>query len=313
MVYDQTVSSMQLLHTVPAGSITNGACYNAVAYVYESDGVESTESSPIIFYCFTTPVFVFTNLSQDDVIRNSTFSPQLSYSQPEGELLNSYQITLYNDAGSELRTTGMKYDTSLTATFTGLSESVSYKVRGVGETINGMKIDTGMVSFSVHYLQPSIYSRLLLKNDEKNGVIEYVSNIISIEGVADPAPATYLGGDMVDVRAGGSTVTFDEGFSLADNYTIRCTGGYFPYNIPLLNMSYQTDTITLCLRKSIFAEHDGEERSFFELTVGNGPIKYQTYGDLMEIVTDNPMFFIWIRCVDGCYTVRSSVMGEVGA
>lgn len=300
---------MQLVHLVPASSLVNGVCYNAVVYVYENNDVESPPSFPIIFYCFTTPDFHFSNLSPNDVIRNSSFTPMLAYSQPEDELLNSYQIILYNDAGTELRSTGVRFDDSLTTTVSGLSESVQYKLRGIGETVNGFKIDTGLIPFSVHYLQPDIYSRLLLKNDERNGVIEYVSNIISIEGKSIPDPATYIDGEMIDLRQEGSNVIFDEGFSFAGNYIIRCAGKSFPINKPLLILSDRSNSMQLLLRKSVFASEGNQERLFFELSVQNNVFHYQTYGDLMEPADGDPTYFFWIKCINGHYTVRSSVLG----
>ncbi len=183
IVYNKKVESFQTEHTIPANSLKNGVLYRAQVSVFDKNGVESSLSQSILFYCYSIPTFQITNLTENQIVRSSSYQVELFYSQPQGELLNSYQVFLYNQSHSQIWSSNLLYNTeSMYVTLSDLTDSSQYYVRATGITINGMEIDTGYLPFSVLYVQPSLYAITGLKNLREQGMIKITSNIKIITG-----------------------------------------------------------------------------------------------------------------------------------
>ena len=91
-VYSQTQSTFKFEHILPANTLTNGTYYQATLTTKDAQGNESSPSTPIQFYCYTTPSFAFNNLPANNLIDNDSFDLGVTYNQSEGELLNSYSF-----------------------------------------------------------------------------------------------------------------------------------------------------------------------------------------------------------------------------
>ena len=107
LLYDETVTSFLLSHTLPANTLLNGQYYQASIVAYDASGAASAASSPIQFYCFTEPKIAFANLSSGDSITTATYSFVAQYDQIENELLNQYSFTLYDSNDRQLSTSGV--------------------------------------------------------------------------------------------------------------------------------------------------------------------------------------------------------------
>ena len=213
VVYRETISSMQLAHTVPKDTLVNGVCYNACVAVFDNNNIKSDFSEKIVFYCYSTPSLSFSNIDENQIIRNASYPIELSYLQSEGEVLNSYQIFLYNSLMQIVYQSGVKYDVSnLTGVIDQLEDNSAYFVRATGRTLHNMQADTGLVPNSVEYESPPLFALVGLENIKRTGEIKIASNIISIEGSSSPSPPVYMNNDFVDVRDMGAKVWFDKGF-----------------------------------------------------------------------------------------------------
>ena len=73
IVYQATQATMQLIHTIPANTLTNGKLYNVRIASIDVNGTVSDYSNPILFYCYTTPTFELTNITGNQVIKNSSY------------------------------------------------------------------------------------------------------------------------------------------------------------------------------------------------------------------------------------------------
>lgn len=145
-VYDCTITTMALKHQlhnqydtsnkvqVVTYGLKNGHKYIANVYVYTSDGEESLASNDVIFYCFATPTFEFTNfkkfLGENDsiaVLNSSSVNLTVKYFQENDEPLKSYNFELQDFNGTTLSSSEQKYST--------LSEDVlRYTIGGIEET-----------------------------------------------------------------------------------------------------------------------------------------------------------------------------------
>jgi hypothetical protein len=141
VVYNDIIETFQLRHELPANKLTNGVLYNAVITTFDINNVESAPSNTIIFYCYSTPSFMFSNLTENQIIQNSSYEVNLTYSQPQGEILNSWQVLLYDEHKQLLNTSGLRYKTDiLSYVVSGLEDNDSYYIRATGETLNRMEI-----------------------------------------------------------------------------------------------------------------------------------------------------------------------------
>ena len=181
VVYQEKQTTMQLKHTLPANTLKNGMYYNARIAVVDIDNNVSEYSDPILFYCFTTPIFIFDNIEENQIIKNSSYQVNMLYSQLENEQLQSWEISLYDNSQSIVKTSGVCYTDKIVYTLTNLEDNQTYYIRATCHTLNGMEVDTGYLLFSVNYVQPSVYSILTLENISNEGYIKLQSNVRAVE------------------------------------------------------------------------------------------------------------------------------------
>ena len=87
---------MRLEHIIPTNSgLVNGTLYNISVKVTDNNGIDSEWSDPVLFYCYSTPTFKI-NIEPNQLIQAQTYGVNITYTQPEGELLQSYRVRVYN-------------------------------------------------------------------------------------------------------------------------------------------------------------------------------------------------------------------------
>lgn len=245
IVYNKTAITMKLEHTIPANTLTNGGYYNAVVYTIDNANNESVASTAVPFYCYSQPVLTIDNIPATETIENGTYTFTGTYIQQEGEFLNSYQYTLYDSNKNVLSKTPLIYyetDSSLSYTFVGMSNDTSYYIELSGETVNGTHITSGVIYFTVRYIQPASFAICDLVNNCDDGYIQVSSNIVAIDGKSNPDPPIYIDDKEVDLRDPDSWVEWDSGFRIQDDFTLRAWGRDFnPYE-PIITLKNDIDT-----------------------------------------------------------------------
>ena len=245
IVYNKTAITMKLEHTIPANTLTNGGYYNAVVYTIDNANNESVASTAVPFYCYSQPVLTIDNIPATETIENGTYTFTGTYIQQEGEILNSYQYTLYDSNKNVLSKTPLIYyetDSSLSYTFVGMSNDTSYYIELSGETVNGTHITSGVIYFTVRYIQPASFAICDLVNNCDDGYIQVSSNIVAIDGKSNPDPPIYIDDKEVDLREPNSWVEWDSGFRIQDDFTLRAWGRDFnPYE-PIITLKNDIDT-----------------------------------------------------------------------
>lgn len=244
-VYDNRVITMQLAHTIPANTLTNGGYYNVVIYTIDSANNFSQASVPVPFYCYSQPTLTINNIPASSTIENGTYTFQGSYAQQENEILNSYQFILYDSNKTVLSQSDVIYyssNDSLSYTFVGMSNDTSYYIELKGQTVNNTEITTGLLYFTVRYSQPASFAIVDLVNDCENGFIQISSNIVAIDGKSNPEPPIYIDNKEVDLREPDSWVRWDEGFNIKDDFTMRVWGRDFNDFEPIITLSNKNNT-----------------------------------------------------------------------
>jgi hypothetical protein len=242
VVYDQVQTTFQLKHILPINTLVNGIEYKANIYTRNASGQESQVSNTILFKCFTTPTVMFTNLVADQIVNSSNYEFQISYSQSEGEQLESYQFLLYN-VNDELEGASIvKRDGLLKHTFSGLKDNSQHKIKAKIQTVNGMTKETESILFTVEYITPTIAAAIYLENLPNLGRVKLSSNIINITATSNPNPPTYINNEEVDLRNDGNYVEFDEGFKITGDFTLRIWVGDLKENEVFLVLYGLNDT-----------------------------------------------------------------------
>jgi len=231
IVYSSKTTSFQLYASISPNILLNGTTYNAQLSVFDINDVESPLSQSIIFQCLSTPIVAFSNLINDQIIRNSYYNFTFTYTQTENELLNNYQIILYDSNKLKLSATDTSYNTTmLSGTLSGFIDNNQYFVKVTGITVNGMAVDSGYVSFSVDYIAPTNWSKLILENTN-DGMVKLSSNVTLITGKSIPDTPTYIDNTKIDLTANGSKVYFDSDFTIENDFCLEILGQKFtPYS-----------------------------------------------------------------------------------
>lgn len=311
VVYSQTQTSYSFVHTVPANTLENGVYYSAYLITYDANGNTSPQSNSIQFFCYSTPSFRFTNLPIGNIITNSSFAFEVTYEQAEGELLDTYSLTLYDASQSQISTSGIKYvgssvapPTSISYTFSGFSDQTSYYVRANGQTEQGTLVDTGLVAIDVAYVKPNIFSIIELNNNCQGGYINIKSNLIEIRSSSNPSPPVYVDNNTaVDARANGRYIEWDSGFNIESDFTASLWGRDFNENSDIITMiDDEGNDIVVRYRTNI----DGTV--YADATVTNGAIIYYIFSPPITAPTAAQQIQFWIRRIGYQYEIKLEIV-----
>lgn len=307
IVYQETETTMQLKHTLPANTLVNGTLYNVRVAVVDINNNVSEYSDPVLFYCFTTPTFIFDNLTSNQVVRNASYQISMSYNQQEGESLQSWEISLYDTSQSKIQGSGVKYIDDIKYTLTDLEDNQTYYIKATCLTLNGMEVETEYIPFSVNYKQPAIYSLLTLENVSNSGYIKLQSNIRAVEAKS-LKNIEYINNEYVNLK--DNTVFIDDDFSLDDDFVINLLGYNLTPNTLIMQLSDGTNNINLYLRKGIYNVNNNVEKTFIELNIPVGFTSYVCYSNYIDNPSNTDMIDIWFKKKNGLYSVYIANKGE---
>lgn len=316
IVYQQQQTTFKFEHTLPAGSLTNGNYYNATIIVIDGNGVESAESIPIQFWCYSAPSIVMTNFPVTAIIDNASFNFEFSYNQAEGERLNSYVVNLYDSTKTLISTSGTvyvedgvpPYDGSYL--FNGFENTTEYFIEIVGLTINGTTVTTGQVRFNTRYINPSIYSQIELENHCKDGYITVTSNMILIEGVSQPDPPTYINNKEVDLRQNDSYVEWNQGYNISNDFTTKLWFRGANPNSTLIRFSNTNgQTVVVDYREGYKDQTAQDKQAYMEVYIESiSGMKYYIFSDYLDILPDSSYYCFWLRQINNIYQTHFAIV-----
>lgn len=315
VVYDKKITTFTLEHILPSGTLTNGSYYQATVTTYNADDNESDPSTPIQFYCYTTPIFEFNNLPDSNLITNSSFNFGVTYDQEEDEMLDSYAFTLYDAQGVQISESGTKYVGAVESlpidvnyVFSGFTDNTVYYVQAKGVTTGGTTIQTARERILVQYAQPAVFSLLSLSNNCQGGYITLNSTFVDIVGTSNPSPPVYTDDNTaVDARTSGRYVEFNDGYSITGDFTASLWGRDFQINQSIITL-YPTGTSSVV---SVYYRQDFDDNSkvYAECVIVSNDITYYIYTPSIAkpSSTDNVQF--WLRRVGNLYTIELHNLG----
>lgn len=223
VIYDNTLVTYSLSQTVPAHTLTNGVQYNFTFTTYDVDGNSSLESVPVVFWCYTTPSLVFTNLITNQKVQSSTYVFMAQYTQAQNEYLKYANFTLYSSTNLQIyKSDDINVTTappnSLSFSFNQFDNNTNYFMEVSGVTINGTVISSGKIPFNVTYTQPILYNALTLENKCGDGYNQITSNFMVINGQTNPSTPRYINNTKLDIIKYLEYVKWLSGFSIEKDF-----------------------------------------------------------------------------------------------
>lgn len=311
-VYEQKQETFKFEHILPAGTLKNNTYYNAVISVFDSEGNESPTSIPVQFWCYTTPVIAFTNIPVTKIINNASFTFSFTYTQTEGEKLNSYVVNLYDSSEVLLATSSSIYVENGTPPFsgsylfTGFENSTEYFVEVIATTINGTIISTGIESFTVQYEHPDIFAIVELVNNCDEGYITVKSNFVLIKGESNPDPPIYINDKEVDLTNPEHWVEWNEGYSINGNFLTRV---WFrnptPYKEIIKFSNAQGQTISIRYMEGYENIDAPEMTAYIEIYVTSiEEFEYYAFSNYISILPAEDYYCAWIRRINNIYQLE---------
>lgn len=299
IVYDSTQPSMRLFHTLPANTLIAGKKYLVQIQVFDADNNSSNLSDSVLFLCLSTPRFSFNNLANGTVYKSATIDLELLYSQFENEQLKNYQFIQYDASRVQMNASNVLYTKdNLTYTFYGLDNNSTYYFRAVGETQNGIPLDTGYIEINVQLTISPIDAAIQLENDYKDGVVRLIFNIRDIHYILEGDDYSFSDG-MVTLN--NTSLTYDEGFSAPDNFSLHCQankvslGTFLEIQDGLIKLS----TLKIC--NDYYCELSIKDTDFVQYKIL--PSAYLS-GDKVIIASGGSYKTFIIRRIDGYYSLE---------
>ena len=318
VLYDETQTTFALQHTIPANTLTNGNYYIIQIQTLNSNSDTSALSSPVTFYCYSTPTFSFSNLPTNNVVKNVGYNFSLSYNQSEGEALSSYIVDVYSITQSLIWSSNIVYvgasgvpPTSFTIPVSGFEDSSAYYIRARGQTEQLTELDTGYILLTTEFDARSIYTQLLLTNNSCDGYIMITSNVVSLDGTTNPEEPIYIDGKELDLREPESYVTWDQSFGIYGTYTARIwLRDINPNSIVAIiyNANNPSENIIIYEREE---DIDGTTYLYVEAyyTDSFGDIGY-IYSESIEKPSNTDKMMIWVQKNSGLYDISIEEVTE---
>lgn len=293
VLYDETIESFLLKHTIPANTLINGRKYAVQVQFFDIDGIASALSDKYYFWTLETPLFYFEGIKNEDVIKSASLEVNIHYSQPDWEDVKSYKFSIYDDTKKLLSESDvLYYSGSMSYVYRGLYNDTSYYIRCTGITERGVELDTGYVKIFAKYENSNTYSRIYSECNLHNGIVKYYTNLILIEPEEDNFE--YENGyiNLVD-----NTLVYKDNFFISGDFTmsIKCKNAY--REATLLKCSNENIGFTL---SSIFAD---DESLMYKLVVPNAISNYVIYSEKIQVETDD-LVTIHIRRINNIYMLR---------
>lgn len=312
-VYENTISSFNLAHSIPVNTLSNGTSYNCVITAYYMEGtVEKSIVSSVsnVFKCLATPVWSFNGLTTDMVIGNSYYDFQITYSQAQNETVDEYRIALYTSSGSVFWESEILYNTTAVTRVTNLPNDTILYARAFGTTTNGLRLDTrgsdgNDIPVNISYIAPKLYSLAYLKNNKWQGTIEVETKVSSIEGrTSSGNNAIFINNEYVNLK--NDSVIFDTNFIIPQNFVLQGKSYDIAINKPFLKIIGTGLEVIITFRQAVF--NDGE-KVFAELKIANSD--YVIYSDGIAVPSSTDLIHLWVQRNNGLYKIKIENLGVV--
>lgn len=316
IVYSGIETTYRTQHTIPANTLSNGNYYNYYINTYDTDGNESVNSNVISFYCYTTPTVEITNLTDGDIVENTSFIFNIRYNQEQGELLDFLSVNLYSSSGQLIKTSENMYSgdtppTIFNYTIGGLENNTIYKVQVNATSVNGTLTSSALVSFDVIYSRPALYSSFDITNKCNDGYVQLHSNIVIVNGISNVDPMIYIDNSRADIRFPWEYIKWNQGYGVAQDFIIslwvKPTWTYRFFEMSPSNEPTVNGYIMKFVREIPYGETTVKD--YFELYgYKDSVLTVYQRSNYVDIMTTNDYVLVGVKKVGTTYTLVLQVI-----
>jgi len=290
-VYTNKVINMNYTNAIASSILKNGIQYVAEIISYDNNGFPSEPSNKTYFWCFATPTFKFSNLTDGDILDNQSFVADLLYQQEDGIDISQFRYELYDYQMTLLSASDYysDYNNHSSYSYNGLENNQRYYIRAYGFTTRSQILDTGFLSIFILFENPDAYSILYANADNDNGVIEYNTNIRLIEANRDYKSYQYQGG-VIDLT--NDKLVYDTNFVIDGNFIMAVRHKYVIGKILMcsnINKGFNLEIIEC--PNNLYR---------YKLSVPNEVCNYILYSLPFEM-DETSLITCWIRRVNNLY------------
>lgn len=318
--YDSTVTSMRLQHIIPANSLKSGNQYLIQIQVFDAYGNMSNLSQSLLFYCYSTPSFGFTNISDNISYKNASINLILNYSQSENEPIKNFEFFKYSYNKTMLENSPVLYtESNMAYSFYGLENNTYYYFRAIGETLHGIPLDTGYIKVNVSFNTIPANIFFQVENNYKGGYISLKLNIKNI-GYELKNDNYELKDGMLILR--DNTLTYNDGFTIDDDFSLFVEAKNLPLKTFLTtnNNTFSLSIIDVCgmyycrlsVKDSSFKQYVALPKA--KLVTDDGKLLITDNGKLIEIVDtstgENSLVVFEVKRKNGYYGLRAYFESE---
>ena len=314
--YQNTVTSYDLSHVIPANTLTNGQYYKVAIRTYDVLNNTSAWSNYQPFYCYKTPVIAL-NITDGQTITTSTYRATLTYTQAQNEKLDYALIEVYNQNHTLMGTSGNLYSTDFPPiTFNydiiGLVDNSQYYIVASVVTINGTIVKTNEIRFYTDFNTIVEHSTLTATLDSCNGYVNLHSSIVSkIGGISNPTELTYINGNrFLDLRNAVADFDIENSYwakwdkllTIPTDFLLRLW--FYPARQPfkIIELSNELGFYMTISHKR------GTTTDYLSIRTDNGTTKDVALG---LHCNGNTRVFLWIKVVGDSWDVQFNVLSDI--
>lgn len=274
----QRTYSYATSYTIPANTLQNGIEYRMSITVW-NELEQSAVSTAIVFTTSTPPTVTVGTIG---TVKNHTYLFTATYSQYQGEPLQTYVVNLYDSSKKLLKTSGLKTDGLMEHRFDYLKNDAIYYIEFNVTSSKGLTGSSGLVQFNVVYDNPSIYFDIEAIPVPEKASVKIQLLFKQLTGKINIKPV-YIDGTKLDVRKG--KVFYDEGFEISGNFTLKLWIEYLRRDLDIIRLKGKNG--------EIHVQYKSDSRFHLYKTVNYFTTHYSTN------VTDSSGHFLCIQQING--------------
>lgn len=306
LVYDEKVTTYSLKHVIapnPNEKFVNGGTWYMRVQVYDQTDTASVLSDKVLFYTFNTPSFWFVNENGEKLvdgytIEKSSYQANVYYESIDGEKISSYEFYIYDNTKHILLQTNKLNDAdNIVYTYRGLTNNAQYYLQCKGTTINGMELDTGLVTVNIVYSNQTKYAMVYAEPLVDQGCVQISSNIKLIQ--YNGTEVFQYEDGLIDLR--NKILYYDDGFEVDNDFSIAICGKNLWQTDRLIRMSNGVDSFEISSR--IYTDNTLR----FRLLVFNGVSNYIVYSDPINKFSNENFVTVLIKRQGSLYDIESKI------
>lgn len=317
IVYQEYITSFQYSHTLPStNNLVNGNYYMAHINTYGVDGDVSGDSNTIQFYCYTNPTVEITNFPSSGVIGRSSFSANITYTQPELETLDSLIVNVYDIQNNLVSTSGKIYQAIQVSNVISylieeLMDGETYNIQVVGTTTNGTVVESQVYRLLISYAGSTVPMLFQLENNCANGYIDITGRIKVIDGESNSSGVEFDEyGDVILLNP-DDYIEWDDGVTIENDFVVQIwmtpvqTGGFCD-----LKKDDSTKYVFSLVREIPYGET--EPKDYITVTgYINGVETMFMKSNIVDPINNVTRIMIWFKKVGDTYELVLTILNDI--